>query len=231
LLTQLGAHATVSGAQPTSVAGTPAYSASVSPKHDGGLLGSVELAWDAAQGVPLRVAVYAQGATEPVLELSATQISYGPVDDAAVDVKPPSDAKVVDVGQLQPGGGVQQNAALTGLADVKAAAGFPVTAPATLVGLPRQDVRLIGDAESQTVVITYGQGLGAIVVAERKTSADGRSGGALQSLPTVSLDGVSAHELATQLGTIVAWEQNGVSTTLAGSIPTAAAEAAARELR
>ena len=80
LLTQLGIHATVSGAEPTSVAGTPAYSASVSPKHDGGLLGSVELAWDAVQGVPLRVAVYAQGATEPVLELTATQISYGSVD-------------------------------------------------------------------------------------------------------------------------------------------------------
>ena len=114
---------------------------------------------------------------------------------------------------------------------MKAAAGFTVTAPDTLVGLPRQDVRLVGDAGSQTVVITYGQGLGAIVVAERKTSADNHSGGALQGLPTVSLDGVSAHELATQLGTIVAWEQNGVSTTLAGSIPTAAAEAAARELR
>jgi outer membrane lipoprotein-sorting protein len=231
VLTQLGAHATVSGAQPTNVAATPAYSAAVSPKHDGGLLGSVELAWDAAQGVPLRVAVYAQDATEPVLELSASQISYGPVDATAVDVKPPSDAKVVDLGQLHPGGGVQQNAALTGLADVKAAAGFPVTAPATLVGLPRQDVRLVGDAESQTVVVTYGQGLGAILVVERKTSADGRSGGPRQSLPTVSLDGVSAHELATQLGTIVAWEQNGVSTTIAGSIPTAAAEAAARELR
>ena len=37
-----------------------------------------------------------------------------------------------------------------------------------LVGLPRQDVRLVGDAESQTVVVSYGQGLGGVVVAERK---------------------------------------------------------------
>ena len=104
---------------------------------------------------------------------------------------------------------------------MRAAAGFPVAAPDTLVGLPRQDVRLVGDGESQTVVVSYGQGLGAIVVAERKAPQEAASAGDLGSLPTVSLDGVSAHELATQLGTIVAWERNGV-TTIAGSIPTAA---------
>ena len=122
---------------------------------------------------------------------------------------------------------------MTGLAAVQAAVDFPVSAPATLVGLPRQDVRLVGDAESQTVVVSYGQGLGGIVVAERKASAASgdSASGALDSLPTVSLDGVTAHELATQLGTIVTWQHADVSTTLAGSIPSAAAEAAARELR
>jgi hypothetical protein len=74
-------------------------------------------------------------------------------------------------------------------------------------------------------------GFGVFVVAERKAGATGKMGGALGSLPAVSLDGITAHELATQLGTIVAWQNNGVSTTIAGSIPTAAAEAAARELR
>ena len=231
LLDQLGMHATVTGAQPTTVAGTPAYSVSVSPKHDGGMLGSVELAWDAAHGVPLRVGVYAQGTTAPVLELAVTHVSYGPVDSAAVDVKAPSSAEVVEIGTLAPGGGAKKGTAISGLADVQAAAGFPVTAPETLVGLPRQDVRLVGDAGSRTAVVTYGQGLGAIVVAERKATAGDGSSGAIGSLPAVSLDGTSAHELSTQLGTIVQWKRNGVSTTLAGSVPTAAAEAAARELR
>jgi hypothetical protein len=54
LLTQLDKDVTVSAAQPTSVAGVPAYSVSLAPKHDGGMLGSVELAWDADHGVPLR---------------------------------------------------------------------------------------------------------------------------------------------------------------------------------
>ncbi len=230
LLNELGAHATVTGAQPTDVAGTAAYSTSVSPKHDGGLLGSVEMAWDAVRGVPLRIAVYTQGAAAPVLALTVTQIAYGPVDSAAVDVTAPSNAKVVEVGQLTPGGG-KQGAVVSGLTNVRAAAGFDVAAPDTLVGLPRRDVRLVGDAESHTVVVTFGQGLGAIVVAERKATAGSGPGGILGSLPTVSLDGVSAHELATQLGTVIQWERNGVTTTLAGSVPTAAAEAAARELR
>lgn len=231
LLTQLDKDVTVSAAQPTSVAGVPAYSVSLAPKHDGGMLGSVELAWDADHGVPLRVAVYAQGDTSPVLELAATEISYGAVDAAAVDVSPPASAKVVEIGTLAPGGGEKTGANVTGLADVRAAVDFPVAAPDTLVGLPRQDVRLVGDGESQAVIVSYGQGLGAIVVAERKAGATGKMGGALGSLPAVSLDGITAHELATQLGTIVAWQNNGVSTTIAGSIPTAAAEAAARELR
>jgi hypothetical protein len=47
----------------------------------------------------------------------------------------------------------------------------------------------------------------------------------------VSLDGVTAHELATQLGTVLVWRSNGTSFVLAGSLPPAAAEAAARHLQ
>src|SRR5207247_9551594 len=101
-LKKLGAHAAVSEAQPTDVAGQPAYNVSISPKHDGGLLGSAQLAWDAARGVPLRVGIYAQGGSSPVLELTVTEISYGPVAAADVDVSPPAGAKTVDLGM--PGG-------------------------------------------------------------------------------------------------------------------------------
>ena len=103
-LSKLGAHATISAAQPDNVAGQPAYSVTVSPKHDGGLLGSAELAWDAARGVPLRIAIYAQGSSSPALALEATEISYGPVPASDVDVSPPADAKVVDLAQ-RPGNG------------------------------------------------------------------------------------------------------------------------------
>jgi hypothetical protein len=229
-LSKLGAHATISAAQPDNVAGQEAYSVTVSPQHDGGLLASAQLAWDAARGVPLRIAIYAQGSSAPVLSLEATEISYGPVASSEVDVSPPPDAKVVDLGSPPAGGASpgSKTAAVTGLAAVQSAADFPVVAPDTLVGLPRQDVRLVG---GDTALVAYGQGLGGILVVERKAGAGVQSGGALSSLPAVSLDGVTAHELTTQLGTAIAWHDGGTAFVLAGSLPPAAAETAARQLR
>ena len=229
VLSTLGAHATISAPEPTNVAGRPAYSVSVSPKHDGGLLASAKLAWDAAHGAPLRIAIFARGSSSPVLELAVTQISYGSVAASDVDIKPPSGAKVVDL--VAPTKDPAKGAPVTGLSAVQAAAGFPVTAPDALVGLPRQDVRLVGGGDSKAALVVYGHGLGAIIVVERKTDATQSKNGALSSLPTISLDGISAHELATQLGTVLEWQRGQTSYVLAGSLPAAAAEAAARQLK
>jgi hypothetical protein len=123
-------------------------------------------------------------------------------------------------------------APVSGLAAVRAAAPFAVVAPDTLVGLPRRDVRLVGPADGRSVLAVYGQGLGAVVVVERKHDAGtSPGGGTLDMLPSVSLDGVTAHELSTQLGTVLTWDRAGVSYILAGSVPPAAAESAARSLR
>jgi outer membrane lipoprotein-sorting protein len=231
-LTSLGVHATVSGAEPTSVASRPAYGVTLSPKHDGGLLASAELAWDAPAGVPLRVAIFGQGSSAPALSLEVTDISYGPVAAGTVAISPPANAKVVDLGTIgkHATGGQGIGAPITGLAAVEAAAGFPVTAPDTLVGLPRRDVRLVGEGDSQAVLVVYGRGLGATVVVERQAGDGSAGGGALAALPTVALDGVTAHELSTQLGTTLTWRRAGVDYVLVGSQPTAAAEAAARAL-
>ena len=188
-LTKLGEHVSLSGAEPSNVAGQEAYTVRVSPKHDGGLLGAAELAFDSSRGVPLRLGIYAQGASTPVLELAATDISYGPVPASDVDVAPPAGAKTVDLGSLtrnssESGGGQVH---VSGLQAVQAAATFPVVAPDTLVGLPRQDVRLVGNSGSKAAVVVYGHGLGAIVVVERQAQAGGGSTGAMGSLPEVSL--------------------------------------------
>jgi hypothetical protein len=182
--------------------------------------------------VPLRVGIYAQGASSPVLELAATDISYGPVPDSDVDVAPPAEAKSVDLGSLTRNDQTPEGSRVqaSGLAAVQAAVDFPVVAPATLVGLPRQDVRLVGGGDSKAVAVVYGHGLGAILIVERKAGASGASG-VMGSLPEVSLDGITAHELATQLGTALTWKRGEVSYLLAGSVPPAAAEAAARDLK
>jgi outer membrane lipoprotein-sorting protein len=225
-LTNLGVHWALSDAQPTDVAGQPTYSVTASPQHDGGLLGSLKLAWDATQGTPLRAGIYAQGATSPVLELAVNDISYGAVSSADVDVAPPANANVVDLttGSHSETGSTPP---VTGLDAVQSAADFPVVAPDSLVGLPRKDVRLVG---GETVLVLYGEGLGGIALVEHKADTSG-PGDQLSVLPTVSLDGLSAHELATQLGTVLEWQTNGTRFVLAASMPTAAAEAAARAVR
>ena len=231
-LIELGKHWTVSGADPTNTGGQESYTVKISPSHDGGLLGSAELAFDALRGVPLKVAVYAQGSSSPVLALEATNVSYGSVPDSDVQVPPPAGAKIVDLSSQAQGGhdkGGKSTPPVTGLDAVTKAAPFAVVAPDTLVGLPRQDVRLVG---GQTVIAVYGQGLGAIVLVERaKDTTAAKGASPLDQLPAVTLDGATGHELATQLGTLVAWDRGEVSYVLAGSLPPAAAEAAARSLK
>jgi outer membrane lipoprotein-sorting protein len=230
-LTELGRHWTVSGADPSNTGGQESYTVEVSPTHDGGLLGSAQLAFDALRGVPLKVAIYAQGSSSPVLALEATNVSYGDVPSSDVQVSPPAGAKIVDLSSQAQGAGKNGSSTppVTGLDAVTKAAPFAVAAPDTLVGLPRQDVRLVG---GKTVIAVYGQGLGAVALVERAPdSGAGKQASPLDALPQVTIGGATGHELATQLGTVLTWDRAGVSYVLAGSLPSAAAEAAARSLK
>ena len=202
----------------------------ISPAHSAGLLGALELAWDANQGVPLEIGVYAQGQSSPVLGLSVTDISYGDVSTGDVAISPPANAKTVDLGSTGDSGSKSESGqqAVTGLAAVQAQLPFTVSAPAELVGLPRQTVRLIGGSEKGALVL-YGQGLGAVAVVERQAKSGGND--QFSQLPQVSIGSATGHELATQLGTIISFEKDGVSYLVAGSMPASAAETAARQLR
>lgn len=92
-IANLADHALLSGAEPTDLAGQPAYTVRLEPKRNGGLLGGAELAWDAVHGTPLRAAVYAKGDSSPVLELKATHISYGSVPTSVFDISPPPERR------------------------------------------------------------------------------------------------------------------------------------------
>ncbi len=230
-LNRLALHADVSGATPTDVAGEPAYSVRVGPQDHSSLLGNAELAWDAIRGVPLRVGIYAKGATSPVLELAVTDINFGSVSDGDVSIAPPAGAKVVDLsppsGHDSSSGGAH-GSSIEGLAAVQAAAGFPVSFPDSVGGRARTTVRLVGTGDQQTALAVYGDNLGAIVVAERK--AGDQASSPLSALPTVTAGSHRAHELATPLGTILEWQSGGVSTIVAGSVTSADAESAAADL-
>jgi outer membrane lipoprotein-sorting protein len=187
-------HDNVSGATPTDIGGQPAYSVRVSPKEGGSLFGGVELAFDAVHGIPLRAGIYSSTSSAPVIELTAGEVSYGPVSASVLEFSPPSDAKVVEVGK--------EGAAASG------------TKP---------------DAGQHPKGSTYGHGLSSVEVLE--SSSTSKSHLALpEGLPKVEINGVSASELATSLGTVLSFERSGVRYLLLGSVAPAAIEAVARGL-
>jgi outer membrane lipoprotein-sorting protein len=96
-ISHLREHANVSDPTPTDVGGQPAYTVRLSPNESGSLLGGVELSWDATHGVPLRAAVYSTTSSSPVLELAASEVSYGPVDSSVFDFTPPPGVKIEEV--------------------------------------------------------------------------------------------------------------------------------------
>ena len=107
-IAKLDEHATLTGATPTDIAGRPAYTARIAPKESGSLIGGAELSWDAENGVPLRAALYSSASSSPVIELAASSISYGPVDDSVFQFSPPPSAKVEEV-TLHPSAGHGQH--------------------------------------------------------------------------------------------------------------------------
>jgi outer membrane lipoprotein-sorting protein len=249
-LNKLMTHVDVSGASPTDVAGRPTYTVSISPKHDGGLLGSAQIAWDALKGVPLRVAVYARNSTTPVLALSATNITYGAVPASDFAITPPSGDKVVKISSTKVAAKLHAKAAhgakakreVSGLSAVAGQVPFTLAAPSKLVGLPRHTVQLLSWAGKPAALVTYGQNLGGIVVIEQAAdassaaksagSANQGQGGSSRglSLPTVSIHGATGQELSTPLGTVLRFQRAGVAYTVLGSVPATAANLAAQGL-
>jgi outer membrane lipoprotein-sorting protein len=78
-------------------------------------------------------------------------------------------------------------------------------------------------------VTSDGKGLSSIWTLEEKSSGKGSSN-ALEGLPKVNINGVSASELRTALGTVLSFERSGVSYVLAGAVAPNAVEALARGL-
>jgi outer membrane lipoprotein-sorting protein len=217
----------LSGAQPTTTAGRPAYTVRIAPKDDGGLLGAAELAWDAVNGTPLRAAVYAQGQDEPVLELEATEVSYGEIDDATFEADPPEGTRIVELDPVTEDAHGKPTR-VHGVDAVQKELGFELSAPADLAGLPRQSVRLVDAGGEPGALSVYGEGMGAILVLQHEAGPEREAGGF--ELPQVNIDGATGTELATPLGTVVTFSRDGVAYVVLGSVPPVAAENAARGL-
>jgi hypothetical protein len=200
--------------------------------------------------VPLRFAIYARGNPTPVLELTATGITYGPIPSANVDINRPAGYRVVKIASAGSGAGGATNPTgpmtagalahheVSGVRAVSAQVPFTLNAPKSLIGLPRRNTSLLDMGGARGALITYGQNLGGIVVIERPAAGSGAGAAGRASngevgnlsLPTVSINGVTGQELDTALGTVLTFTRNGVSYTVLGSVPSYAADQAARAL-
>jgi len=226
-------HAEISGATPSDVAGQPTYTVRVAPKHDGGLLGGAELSWDANNGVPLRAAIYSSESSSPVIQLEATDVSFESIPASVFEVSPPAGAKVVNLNpEKEMGDQHGKPQEIVGQQAVSAAVDFQLDAPSSLAGLPQNEVRAIEVDGKSAALATYGEGLGGIAVIESKSEPgqgqEEAPGGV--SLPKVSINGTQGEELDTALGTVLRFSRGGVDYIVVGSVPPAAAEAAARAL-
>jgi len=198
-IAHLGKHADVSGATPADVAGHAAYTVRVSPKETGSLIAGAELSFDAGNGVPLRAAIYSTDSSAPVLELAATSISYGPVEQSVFEFTPPANAKVEEVASA---GGGQPSGTTQG-------------------------------AGVHPKVTTQGSGPATIAVIEEQAKAGSttsQSSPLPEGLQQVKINGTTANELPTELGTLLTFERAGVRYLVAGAVPASAVEAVAKGL-
>jgi outer membrane lipoprotein-sorting protein len=230
-----GKQVELSGAIPSDVAGKATYTVQAAPSHDGGLLGRVELAWDAANGIPLRAAVYSSESSSPVLELDATDVSFEAVSDSVFEISPPAEAKVVNLDPAELKGPNGHGTKAVGEQAVSQLVDFPLAAPPSLAGLPQSQVRGIEVDGHTAALVTYGEGLGGIAVIESKSSPEGGGPASMSSaggvgLPKVVIGDVKGEELDTALGSALWFSRDGVDYAVLGSVPPAAVEAAARGL-
>jgi hypothetical protein len=224
------------------VAGRATYTVKLSPADPGGRLSRVEVSWDAANAVPLRLAIYAKGDSTPVIQLAASSISYGKVPTSAFTLKPPTGAKVVDVSVPAPAAHAtspkkgKKPAEVTGAAAVARKLHFTLDAPATAAGRALTGVRLIGSGRQAGALLSYGQGLGGVYVMERPSTGKGHAVTAPSgdraglTLPSVTLKGATGQELDTALGSVLTFTRGGVGYTVLGSVQPSVVKAVANAL-
>jgi outer membrane lipoprotein-sorting protein len=200
-IARLRKHARVSGAEPGDVAGQPTYTVRVSPDEGGSLIGGAELSWDSENGVPLRAAVYSSTSSSPVIELAVTgEVSFAPVEASVFEFKPPPGAKVQDVKISESGGSSSGSR------------------PA--------------DGSNHPTITHHGHGIsGVVVVEDKKASAGSKENSGLpEGLPKVKINGATATELSTALGTVLTFERSGVHYVVGGFVAPSAVEEVARGL-
>ena len=94
VLQAVGKTTTVGVQTNVDIAGEPAYQLSLAPKDHRSLIGRVLIAIDAKYGMPLRVQVFAKGATSPAFQVGYTNLNFTAPAPANYQFTPPPGASV-----------------------------------------------------------------------------------------------------------------------------------------
>ena len=240
LLAEISPSSKLTTGAPVEVAGRWAYPLTLEPRDKSvTLVERAEALVDAEDFVPLLLELYAEGRPEPVARYEAQDFEVGPVPDARFEFETPPDATVE---RLEPRDGRADEYSegdeprkVASVEEASELAGF------TVEELPEEP----GDRELEEIVassdgavLTYGSDWGAVVLAEKAGREEGAGPilgagdpGSELEVPAVDLGGgVRARELSTPVGTVLSWNEGGVSYTLAGSVAAAELREAARGL-
>jgi outer membrane lipoprotein-sorting protein len=105
VLAAVGPTTSVSVASNVTVAGQAAYELVLAPKDARSLVGQVQIAIDGSNGVPLRLQVFARGASSPAFTVGYTTIQFATPAPADVSFTPPPSATITRVnGSAKPAG-------------------------------------------------------------------------------------------------------------------------------
>lgn len=210
-LAAVSQHVFLSGAIPGTIAGQPEYTVRIQPRHNGGLFGTLALAFDADHAVPLRIALYPKGSGTPAIELAVTKIHFGAI--SASDL------------QAAPAGATTHVVHLPSHAQIEKAISKARPAKSTvllrptdhsLAGMKLRKVHSFSIQGHPAVLLVYGKGLGSVLVLEQRADPSTHED-MLSQLPSVTVGSVRGHELDTTLGSVVRFTHGGVTYTIVGS--------------
>ena len=97
VLAAVGPTTTVSVASNVTVAGQAAYGLVLAPKDARSLVGQIQIDIDGSNGVPLRLQVFARGASSPAFQVGYTDIHFVMPASADLSFTPPPGAKITQV--------------------------------------------------------------------------------------------------------------------------------------
>jgi outer membrane lipoprotein-sorting protein len=116
ILAKVGQTTLVSVQANVMVAGDPAYELVLAPKDANSLIGKIVIAIDGKYGVPLRVQLYAKGATSPAFQVGYTALQWVTPAPSNFSFTPPHNASVdvVHLGSDQPKSGTPKTSGTSG---------------------------------------------------------------------------------------------------------------------